>query len=492
MAMDERAVRGVPWTLLSYGVNRGVLVLTTVGLARILHPDDYGLVALATVALTFLALVKDLGLGGTLIVRGDLDAEARGTVLTLMVASGFLLAMVATACAPLLAAVFDEPRLTGVLAALSSMLLIGGFSGFYEALMQREMEFRGRFFALLAQALAIAAVSFGLAIAGAGVWSLVVGQIAGLVVFSVALYQLAPERVRPRFRRESARDAIRTGSGFLVQSGTVFVRQNADYLVVGHAFGSATLGIYSMAYRLGDLPYQAVADPVARVTFPTFARVRERGGEIPELFGKVVRLVALVTIPLGAGLSALAEPFTLAIFGDDWKQMIGMLAVLGLWAAVRPTEATLAWLANSLGRAGVTGLISMLILVPLLPALVLAATFAGPVAIAWVVLGDTVLSLVLLLILLQRHALVSIRTTAVAVWPAAVAGVPLWVAARLVAESGLPPAGALVLGVAAGGLAYVAALAALRRSILRDSVGQVARIFGRGSARPPSARAGGR
>src|SRR5829696_3377737 len=180
--MDERAVRGVPWTLLSYGVNRGVLVLTTVGLARILHPDDYGLVALATVALTFLALVKDLGLGGTLIVRGDLDAEARGTVLTLMVASGFLLAMVATACAPLLAAVFDEPRLTGVLAALSSMLLIGGFSGFYEALMQREMEFRGRFFALLAQALAIAAVSFGLAIAGAGVWSLVVGQIAGLVV----------------------------------------------------------------------------------------------------------------------------------------------------------------------------------------------------------------------------------------------------------------------------------------------------------------------
>lgn len=492
MAMDERAVRGVPWTLLSYGVNRGVLVLTTVGLARILHPDDYGLVALATVALSFLALVKDLGLGGTLIVRGDLDADARGTVLTMMVVSGLLLALVATACAPLLAAFFDEPRLTGVLAALSSMLLIGGFSGFYEALMQREMQFRGRFFALLAQALAIAAVSFGLAIAGAGVWSLVVGQIAGLVVFSVALYQLVPERVPPRFRREAARDAIRTGRGFLVQSGTVFVRQNADYLVVGHAFGSSTLGIYSMAYRLGDLPYQAIADPVARVTFPTFARLRERGGDIAEPFGKVARLVALVTIPLGAGLSALAEPFTLVIFGDAWRPMIGVLAVLGLWAAVRPTEATLAWLANSLGRAGVAGVISTLILVPLLPALVLAATFAGPVAIAWVVLGDTALSLALLLILLQRHRLVSAGTWATAVWPGVVAGVPLWVAARLVAESGLPPAGALLLGVLAGAAAYVLALAALRRSILKESLAQVARIFRRRSAPPPSTPAGRR
>ncbi|NUT54405.1 MAG: lipopolysaccharide biosynthesis protein [Thermoleophilia bacterium] len=488
--MDERAVRGVPWTLLSYGVNRGVLVLTTVGLARILQPDDYGLVALATVALTFLALVKDLGLGGTLIVRGDLDADARGTVLTLMVGSGLLLAIVAAACAPLLADVFDEPRLTGVLAALSTMLLIGGFSGFYEALMQREMEFRGRFYALLAQALAIAAVSFGLAIAGAGVWSLVVGQIAGLVVFSIALYVLTPERVPPRFRREAARDAIRTGSGFLVQSGTVFVRQNADYVVVGHAFGSATLGVYSMAYRLGDLPYQAVADPVARVTFPTFARLRERGGEVGPQFGTVVRLVALVTVPLGAGLSALAEPFTLVIFGDHWKPMIGVLAVLGLWAAVRPAEATLAWLANSLGRAGVAGLISTLILLPLLPALVLAATFAGPVAIAWVVLGDTVLSLVLLLILLQRHGLVSVRTTAVAVWPAVVAGVPVWVAARLVAESGLPPGGALLLGIAAGALVYVAALAVLGRGILKDSVAQVMRIFGRGPARTQGAGAG--
>jgi PST family polysaccharide transporter len=490
--MDERAVRGVPWTLLSYGVNRGVLVLTTVGLARILQPDDYGLVALATIALTFLALVKDLGLGGTLIVRGDLDVDARGTVLTMMVGTGLLLALVAIACAPLLAMVFDEPRLTGVLSALSSMLLIGGFSGFYEALLQREMEFRGRFFALLAQAVAIAVVSFGLAIAGAGVWSLVVGQIAGLVVFSIALYRLTPERVPPRFRRDSARDAILTGRGFLVQSGTTFMRQNADYIVVGHAFGSAALGSYSMAYRLGDLPYQAIADPVARVTFPTFARLRERGEGIAEQFGKVARLVALVTVPLGAGLSALAEPFTLVVFGDNWRSMIGVLAVLGLWAAVRPTEATLAWLANSLGRAGAAGVISIVILLPLLPALVIAATVAGPEAVAWVVLADTALSLVLLLVLLQRHALVSIRTTIAAVWPAAVAGLPLWVVARLIAESGLPPAGALVLGMSAGALAYLATLAVLAPSALRESLAQIARILGRNPARRPSVQAGKR
>jgi len=481
--MEDRAVRGVPWTLLSYGANRAVLILSTVVLARLLTPADFGVVALATVALMLLALFKDLGLGGTLIVRRDLDERAKGTVLTLMLVSGLALALLAAAAAPLAADAFDEPRLAGVLAALGSMLVIGGFTGFYEALLQAELEFRRRFYALMVQAAAISAVSIALAAAGAGVWSLVLGQVLGLLCFAVALVVLAPVRIRPSFSRSTARDAFATGRGFLIQSATSFLRQNADYVVVAQAFGSRGLGFYSMAYRLGEMPYLGVADPVARVTFPGFARLRARGVDVAEPFLKVLRLVALVCCPLGVLLSALADPFTAVVFGESWLPMVGALTVLGVWAAVRPVESTLAWMLNSVGHAARAAMVSTVILLPLVPAVVLAATWGGIEAVAWVVLGDALLSLVLLGRAADRHGGVAIRSQTLAVLPVFAASAVAWAAARGPAAWLDPPIVGLAAGTAAGTLAYAAVLALIDPAILRTSARQVARTLGRAPGR---------
>jgi O-antigen/teichoic acid export membrane protein len=353
-----KAIRGVPWTLASYGASKAVNLVTTIVLARLVAPSDFGLVALASLALALLGFVKDLGLGGTLILRQDLDQRAKGTILTLMVAVSALLGLAAAALAPLLAEFFDEPRLTGVLAAMAGMLLISGFSSFYEVLLQREMEFRGRFVALMVQSAVITLVSIPLAAVGAGVWSLVAGQVVGLLAFGAAGYLVAPYHVRPAFRRELVRPLFGTGTGFLLQNVAIFLRQNTDYIVVGRSFGAAVVGFYSMAYRLGDLTYTGIADPVARVTFPSFARTRGEGGDVRGSFLAVLRLVALVACPLGVLLSASAEPFTRVLFGDEWLPMIGPLAVLGIWAAIRPVEATLNWLLNSTGEARVVGIYS--------------------------------------------------------------------------------------------------------------------------------------
>jgi PST family polysaccharide transporter len=104
-----KAIRGVPWTLASYGASKAVNVLTTVVLARLVAPEDFGLLALATLALNLLGFVKDLGLGGTLIVRQDLDRRALGTVLTLMMAVSAALAVLSAAAAPLLSASSTSP-----------------------------------------------------------------------------------------------------------------------------------------------------------------------------------------------------------------------------------------------------------------------------------------------------------------------------------------------------------------------------------------------
>lgn len=479
--MQLKAIRGVPWTVASYGASKAVNVLTTIVLARLVAPDEFGLVALASLALTLLGFVKDLGLGGTVIVRQDLDRRALGTVLTLMVVVSALLGVVAAGLAPLLADFFGEPRLDGVIYVMATLLLISGFSSFYEVLLQREMEFKRRFAALIGQSIVTTAVSIPLAAAGAGVWSLVAGQIAGLAAFGVLAFALAPYRVRPAFERAIVPSLFGAGSGFLLQNVSIFARQNADYVVVGRAFGAAPVGFYSMAYRLGDLTYWAIADPVARVTFPSFARTRSGGGEVRGSFLTVLRLVVLVSCPLGVILSGAAAPFTEALFGARWEPMIGPLAVLGIWAAIRPGETTLNWLLNSLEQARVVGVFSIAVLAALVPALIVAATYGGITTVAWVVLGDLLVSLAFMSAMVARRGGVTLREQWRAVAPIAAACVPAWAASRGVAsalddaQSGVT----LAASVTAGFAAFLAALSALAPGMLREGIRQVGRTFGR-------------
>jgi O-antigen/teichoic acid export membrane protein len=479
--MEQKAVRGVPWTLVGFAGSKLITVATTLALARLLAPEDFGVVALATLVVGVLTLIGDLGLAATFVLRQDLDRRAMGTLLTMVLTMGAVVAAVGAAISPVMATAFDEQRLDEVLAVMAASAFLIAPAWFYEALLQRELEFPRRFVGQGAQALTNAAVALTIAALGGGVWSIVAGQLSSTVAYGATLMALAPYRVRPAFDRTRARDLLGTSTGFLVQTGASFARENLDYGVVGRVLGSGALGVYSVAYRLCDLTYWAVADPVAKVTFPAFARARHRGEDVTGSFLSVLRLVGLVVVPLGVVLSAAADPFTRALFDEDWVSMIGPLAALGLWAAVRPLDATVGWLLNSVGEARVMGRIAALMLLPLLPALIVAAELGGLTALAWVVLADRVAALVIVTNLASRRAGVPVSATWRALRPVVLAAPVAWLATRGVAEvlSGAPPLVALVVAALAGAGAFAAAVTVAAPGVIPDAVRQAARTIGR-------------
>ena len=487
--MEEKAIRGIPWTFLTLAGSRLVQILGMVVLARLLVPSDFGLVALALTISIFLGLVASLGLGGVFVVEQDLDDREKGTYLTMFLVMGAVFAVVMAALAPLAARFFEEPRLDDIVLALSVMVFFsGGLNWFYEALMQRELEFRNRFLAQMAQAVTYSVVGILLAALGAGVWSLVTGQIVGAVAYAAALLTLAPYRVRPAFDGAAAARGVREGRGFLVQTVTGFAAQNVDIVVVGRVLGAARLGYYSMAVRLCELPNWMIAESVAKVTFPGFARMRHRGQDVTPAFLSALKLVAFATCPLGIVLSGAAEPIVLVVFGDRWAGMIGPLAVLGIWGAVKPIRNTIAWLLNSVGHQAVLGRISLVMLVVLIPTAYIGAKAGGITDVAWVVLAESVVATAALAWFARSRAGVKLAAQWSAIAAVALACLVAWIACRLVAEAAADAVGILALGLplAVGLGVYLAVILLVDPGLPRHALGQARRMVGRPTVAAPA------
>jgi lipopolysaccharide exporter len=480
--MEKKAILGVPWTVGSYAANKLLTTATTLVLAHLLSPSDFGVIAIALMVVNFLFWFGGLGFANTVIVRQDLDELGQRTVFGLMLLSGLVVAAITAAASPLVADAFSSSRITAVLLVMSSLFVITSLTSFYDAMLQRELEFRRRFAALAIQTASYTAIAIILAVLGAGIWSLVIGQIGSYVLYAVALLWLTPHRLWPGLDRHQARNIITTGRGFLAQGVTVFIRQNADSVTVGRAFGTAALGFYSMGYRLGDLSYWAIADPVATVTFPAFARAQERGESIVGSFLSVLRMVALVGCPVGVMLSAAASPFTVAVFGVRWLPMIGPLAVLGIWSAIRPIDTTLFWVLNSVQRADLVAWFSVGILIPLIPGFIIASLIGHLTAIAIVVVIDTMISMVLLGLFVRRYVGVRLRDLWLAVEPIVLASPAAWAMTYFVDHEVIShPAGLSLLAAVAAGLGtYAVALVVLDRRLLGDALTQLLRLIGSG------------
>lgn len=466
--------------MISFGANRVVTVATTIVLARILVPADFGLFALVTLAVNFISLFSGFGLGNALVLGKELDRRSQGTILTLLIALGVVFGAVLAALSPLLADAMDQPRLDELLAPVAAILALTGPAWFYDSLLQKEMAFRERFICQLARALVYAAVALSLAAAAdAGVWALVAGFAAGHIANATALLILTPYRVRPAWDPAYAREAARAGRGFVVQDSVDFAQQNADYVTIGRLLGAAPLGYYTMSFRQAELPFYAIGDPVVRVTFPAFAQMRHREEDTSAAYLSGLGLMALVAFPLGALLSGAAAPFVETLFGDKWLPMIGVLQVLGVWAVARPLEHAISWYLNSHELAGLVGRVALLLLPLLVLAIYIAADSGGIEAVAWVMVGHVAVSGTVLMTLVSRKLGVPVGRQLRALIGPAAAAVPAWLAARGVAGLDVAPLLALAAATIAGLAAYAVGLSLVARGLVRDAWGKTKATLGR-------------
>lgn len=371
----RKAAHGVLWNFVAYGATKGLVLISTSILARILSKDDFGLVAVAMVAINYLGIVKDLGLGVALIQRrGSID-EAADTVFTTNLILGILLSLALIPAAPLVAAYFNEPEIIPVVRWLGVSFFINALGSVHIVLLQRDLYFKRKLVPDLGNALVKGIISIVFALAGYGVWALVFGQLLGATVSAILVWIVVPFRPRLTINYALTKDLIKFGVSITGTDALSTVTENLPAMIIGRANGVAILSIYSFAYRLPEMLIMNSLWVLGGVAFPAFSSIQDQPEQLRKGFLATIRLISIIVVPISLGMLIAADPIIHVLFGPKWLEAIPVLRVLAIFGLVYSIGFHVGGIYKAIGRPDILFKLSIFTLGITLPALIFGTRY---------------------------------------------------------------------------------------------------------------------
>ncbi|WP_461408537.1 oligosaccharide flippase family protein [Georgenia sp.] len=454
-ALEGQIGRSLGWSFLNNAVGRIGSFLANVVVARIILPEDFGVFAVALVALNVMLSMNELGVSLAIVRTPGPVARIAPTVNTVALASSGVIFGLALLLAPAFTTALGAPEATGVVRLMAVGVLVDAATAVPVALMTRAFMQRRRLQIDLVAFLVSTPVTILLALDGLGAWGLAWGAVVGTLTSGLLSVLWAPETYRPGFDPAVARELLRFGLPLAGASLLLLVLVNVDYVVVGRMLGTTELGLYMLAFNLCSWPITLVSTAVRRVSMAAFARFNERG-DGPEGFRQATALLVAVAVPLCALLAVYAEPLVVFVYGEKWRAaaaVIPALVVLSLGRMV--VELTYDYLV-AIGRTRANMWLHAVWLVALVPALVVGTGAWGIVGTAAGHAVVVVVVVVPLLGIVLHRAGVSVLGM-VKDWLAPLAGAALVWGSSVLLLRALPEGfWLLAAGGVAGALLYVA------------------------------------
>lgn len=372
---------GALWNGITYGLSKGLVLISTVVLARLLVPDDFGLVGIGLLVIGYLELVNDFGVSAAVIQRRDDHLRTADVAFWTNMILGTFLTVVGVAVAPFIADFFQDARATAIIQVLSLTFFVSSVGAIHESRLRRELDFRRRAGPELAKGLVKGIVAISFAAGGAGAWSLVWAQMASALTGSVMYWWALPWRPRRRWDSTIARSLLGFGSQITLLGLLGTVLQNIDYILIGRWLGTQALGLYTLAFRLPQLVVQGVATIVGQVVFPAFSQLQHDPARMRAALARVLTVTALLIAPLGVGIALVADPLVRVLYGERWAPAITTMQLLAVYMVVQGASRNVGELYKAIGRPGILTTLAVVKLAFTVPAVIVAVPH-GIVAVA--------------------------------------------------------------------------------------------------------------
>lgn len=387
--IGKRAMRGTFWSFLSFVSTKALTFITTIVLARLLTPGEFGVIAYCTIVIGFLDLLNNVGVGHALIARRDRLEEAQNAAFVVSIGSSLVLYACAWMLAPLIADFFNEPQVAPLLRVLAIGLLLVGVGTVPMAMLQRDLRFKAYLLPGIARNIIKACVAVGMAWQGFGVWSLVVAELVNKVLEVIIPWAIVRWRPSRAFDYRVAREMLGFGVNIVAVGllGTFMV--NVDYIIVGRVLGGVALGYYTVAYRIPELFIRSTVDTVMMVAFPVLSRLQADARQLETAYFGYLRYLAVFTFPAAAGIALLAPAFFGTFYTEEWRPSIVPMQLIALEIGIASVAYVPGIIYKSINRPDILTKLTLL----KLPFVIAVLWFAAQWGINGVAAGMVTLSL---------------------------------------------------------------------------------------------------
>lgn len=358
--LKARVFRSAIWVGISQIIVTAIDVGRSIVLARLLTPEIFGLMALASIAIRAIETFTRPGIAQALIARQRDFDEASATAFTMLVGRGLVLAVAMAAAAPWVAAFYQEAELESMLQILSLVFVVGGFANINTIARQRELDFRRLTYLSQATTLAGTLVTLSAAYWLRSVWALVIGQIASVSINMALSYWFVEGRPRFAVNREVARELLGYGKFITGSSIVLYVASELDSVVIGKFLGTEQLGFYTLALTIANLVTTTLSKVASSIMMPAYSKLQS---DIPALRNAYLRTLSLVmfaVLPAALGLISIAGPFIQLVYGDRWLETTVPLQILAIFGLFRALAAFSGYLFEGMGIPKVAFTLGML------------------------------------------------------------------------------------------------------------------------------------
>lgn len=470
MNLRSRVLSGMYWMGGMRFVGQIISWAITIVVVRLLTPGDYGLLAMATVFMTFLSLVAEAGLGPALVRELEVTEILLRRSFGVIILINSVLFVIQFAAAPLIATFFDENRLVLVLRVLGFQFLIATLSTIPAALLMRSLDFKRQSLINFTGTTTGSLITLAMALSGQGVWALVAGMFATQSIRMVGLNIVAPFWKLPNFSFVGIGNSLLVSSQITAQRGLTFLSSQADVFIAGKFLGKELLGTYSTSLHLASLPVQKISAIVNQVAFPAFAEAQRKPESVPRYLLKVVRVLSFFSFPVLWGISCIAPEIVTVLLGPKWEAARVPLQLLPLVMPIRMLGPVINSAFQGIGRTGAV-LKNAATLAVIMPIAFLLGTQGGllGLSLAWLI-GYP---FAFWLNLWRMMPLVSLKPSdifAAMAWPT-LGGAVMYgsvAVARYLISGNMPPSGTMVVLILVGATVYLMMMVLTNRTSLHE------------------------
>lgn len=350
-SLKSKTVHALSWSFLQAIGSQGIRFVIGIILARILIPEQFGLIAMLTIFIAIAQTFLDSGFGAALIQKREPSLADTSSIFYFNIIVGFLAAGALCLAAPWIASFYNQPILTPLTRALSLTFIIQSFGMIQSTILIKKIDFKSLTKVSLITGVISGIAGIILAFRGFGVWSLVVQQICAALFQTIALWFLSSWRPAMIFSFNSLREMFGFGSRLLLSGLLNQIFGNLYSLVIGRLFTATDLGFFSRASSLQQLPSHTLADMVGRVTFPVFSTIQDDPERLKKGFQKALTTMVSVQFPVMIGLAIVARPLVLVLLTEKWAGCIFYLQLLCLAGLLYPAHVINLNLLQALGRS---------------------------------------------------------------------------------------------------------------------------------------------